>query len=386
MAAPPQLQPWTLDVSSLIVLISEDEERNYRLSRRSLLQCLVAAPVVGLQNYVRSYNMLLDTSAEAYFSPYGVKSAPLRNIQLSNALKINKLLEDGRYNVYGIPTNNAKSKSVNRKSQTFLALWTCATWAFFAGLIFGIYKSNQTTWVSLATCTTLTGWSIIIRLIEYVNVVPSISGRDHVNDPNALDAVFIMGRSNSAFILEGSRKDVKSWTSSGLVYRENPLGIPASVWQFFTRMGSLMVLLSFLTSIPNGSTADQVAFVLLNILAQANVLIGQWANSRCVLSKLSKIESINDPQNLTRTHIYAKLIRQFRQAEDVHEWVEASNMLPRTEVWDRWKVQIKEDAQKDPKKLYREISNDLENSRRAAVSRQDTNTSTESARDKNVKI
>lgn len=379
MAAPPQLQPWTLDVSSLIVLISEDEERNYRLSRRSLLQCLVAAPVVGLQNYVRSYAMLLDTSAETYFSPYGVKSAPLRNIQLSNALKLNKLLEDGRYTVYQIPTSSSKSQSVNRKSQTFLVLWTCATWAFFAGLIFGICKSDQTTWVSLATCITFTGWSIMIRLIEHVNVIPSTNGLDHVNDPNALDAVFIMGRSNSAFVLEGSRKDVKSWTSSGLIYRESPLGIPASVWQLFTRMGSLMVLLSFLTSIPNGSTADQVAFVILNIVAQANVLVGQWANSQCVLSKLSMIESINDPQNLTRTHIYAKLIRRFCQAEDVHEWVEASNMLPRTEVWDRWKVQIKEDAQKDPKKLYREISNDFEDSRTAAVSKQDTYTSAESA-------
>ena len=172
---------------------------------------------------------------------------------------------------------------------------------------------------------------------------------------------------------------MKSWTSSGLVYRESPLGISALVWQFFTRMGSLMVLLSFLTSIHNGSTADQVAFVILNIVAQANVLIGQWANSQCVLSKLSMIESISDPQNVTGTHIYAKLIRRFRQTGDVHEWVEASNILPRTEVWNRWKVQIKEDDQKDPKKLYREISNDLEDSRRAAVSKQDTYSSTESA-------
>jgi hypothetical protein len=323
--------------------------------------------------------MLLDTSAETYFSPYGVKSAPLRNIQLSNALKINKVLEDGRYTVYKISTNSAKSKCANRKGQAILALWTAATWIFFAGLIFGICQSNQTTWVSLATCITFTGWSIIIRLIEYFNVAPSTSSQDHVNDPNALDAVFIMGRSNSAFVLEGSRKDVKSWTSSGLVYREHPLGIPASVWQFFTRMGSLIVLLSFLTSIPNGSTADQVAFVILNIVAQSNVLVGQWANSQCVLSKLTKTEYINDPRNVTRTHIYAKLIRRFCQAEDDYQWVEASNMLPKTEVWDKWKVQIKEDARKDPKKLYREISNDFKDSRRAAISKRETNTSKESA-------
>jgi hypothetical protein len=144
-------------------------------------------------------------------------------------------------------------------------------------------------------------------------------------------------------------------------------------------MGSLIVLLSFLTSIPNGSTADQVAFVILNIVAQSNVLVGQWANSQCVLSKLTKTEYINDPRNVTRTHIYAKLIRRFCQAEDDYQWVEASNMLPKTEVWDKWKVQIKEDAHKDPKKLYREISNDFKDSRRATISKRETNTSKESA-------
>jgi hypothetical protein len=66
---------------------------------------------------------------------------------------------------------------------------------------------------------------------------------------------------------------------------------------------------------------------------------------------------------LTRTHIYAKLVRQFCQAEDVHEWVEASNMLPKTEVWDRLKVQIEEDAQKDFRKLHRKISNDFKDTR-----------------------
>jgi hypothetical protein len=217
----------------------------------------------------------------------------------------------------------------------------------------------------------------LIRLIEYFNVVPSTSSNEHVNDPNALDAVFVMGRSNSAFVLGGSRKDVKKWTSNGLVYRKNPLGIPASAWQFFTRMGSLMVLLSFFTAIPNGSTADQVVFVLLNTVAQANVLVGQWANSRCVLSKLVKIEETNDPRNLTRTHVYAKLIRRFCQAEEELQRVEASGMLPRTEVWDKWKVQVGIDVQEDPKKLYREISNDFKDTRRAWNMKQKTDSSTE---------
>jgi hypothetical protein len=34
-------------------------------------------------------------------------------------------------------------------------------------------------------------------------------------------------------------------------------------------------------------------------------------------------------------------------------------MVPKTEVWDKWKMQIKDDALKDPKKLYRGIPNDI---------------------------
>lgn len=322
--------------------------------------------------------MLLDTSAETYFSPYGVKTAPLRNIQLSNALKIDNLLEDGRYTVFQLPANTTVSKRANKSCQALLVVWTAITWILFAGLILGIIKYYVATWVSLATCTAFTGWSILVRLIEYVNVVPSTSNEDHVNDPDALDAVFIMGRSHSAFVLEGSRSDVKNWTSNGLIYKDRLLGIPASAWQFFTRMGSLMILLLFLTAIPNGSTADQAAFVLLNIVAQANVLVGQRANSRCVLSKLSKIEDTNDPRNFTRTHIYAKLIRRFLQVEHENQWIEASGMLPRTDVWDKWKVQIVSGVQEDPKKLFHRISNDLKNARTASILKRDANAPAES--------
>jgi hypothetical protein len=143
----------------------------------------------------------LTPGAETYFSPYGVKSAPLRNIQLSNAIKINKLLEDGKYTVFEISTDSAHLKRANKRSRTLLAIWTASTWILFAGLIVGICKIHRTTRVSLATCFTFTGWSILIRLIEYFNVVPSTSSNEHVNDPNALDAVFVMGRSNSAFVL-----------------------------------------------------------------------------------------------------------------------------------------------------------------------------------------
>jgi hypothetical protein len=354
MAASPDQQPWTFDVSSLIVLISEDEERNYRLSRRSLLQCLTAAPVVGLQNYVRSYDLLLEPSKETYFSPYGVKSAPLRNIRLANALKHEKILEDQRYTVLSIPDSRTMQDRASYKFRMLIALWTGVTWLLFAGLLAAIYKVPGTTWVSYATCAAFTGWSIVLRLVEYVNVIPATVAESEVDAPNELDAVFVMGRSNSAFVLEGSRKDVKEWTSCGLTYRPKPWGVKASVWQGFTRLCSLMVLLFIFSAVPNGSTLDQVAFIILNAVAQLNVLVGQRLNSQCVLSRL---ETIEDTKVDTRTHVYAKLIRRFCDAETEKQWVDASGMLPKTEVWNAWKDRVVNNAD-DPKELYREISND----------------------------
>jgi hypothetical protein len=361
MAASPDQQPWTFDVSSLIVLISEDEERNYRLSRRSLLQCLTAAPVVGLQNYVRSYDLLLDPSKESYFSPYGVKSAPLRNIRLANALKHEKILEDQKYTVLRIPDNRTVQDRASSKFRMLIALWTGVTWLFFAGLLLAIYKIPGTTWVSYATCAAFTGWSIVLRLVEYANVIPATIAPSDVHDANELDAVFIMGRSNSAFVLEGSRKDVKDWTSCGLTYRPKPCGVDASVWQGFTRLCSLLVLLFIFSAVPNGSTLDQVAFIFLNAVAQLNVLVGQRLNSQRVLSRLVKVE---DTREATRTHIYAKLIRRFRDAETDKQWVDASGMLPKTEVWNAWKDRVVNDGD-DPKELYHAISNDWKITRKS---------------------
>lgn len=362
MAASPAQQPWTFDVSSLIVLISEDEERNYRLSRRSLLQCLTAAPVVGLQNYVRSYDLLLEPSTETYFSPYGVKSAPLRNIRLANALKHNKLLEDKRYTVLSIPATRREQDCTSRSAEILIACWTGTTWLLIAGLLVAIHEVPGTTWVSYATCAAFTGWSVILRLIEYVNVVPAPAERPNVHEPDAPDAVFIMGRNNSAFVLKGSRKDMKDWTSCGLMYRKAPCGVPASVWQGFTRMASLMVLLFIFSAVPNGSTLDQVAFIVLNAVAQLNVLVGQRLNSRWVMARLKKEE---DSRVETRTHVYAKLIRAFGEAESEKQWVDASGILPKTEVWREWKERVVHDEEDDPKKLYRVISDDFEHNRKS---------------------
>ena len=185
MAASDDWRPWTFDVSSLIVLISEDEERNYRLSRRSLIHCLAAVPVVGLQNYVRSYDLLLESSAYTYFSPYGVKSAPLRNTQLANAIKHGGLLEDGKYTVYEI-TSGLRTRRLVRgmdsKYRIILVSWIVTTWILFAGLLVAIFFVPQTTWISIVTCTIFTGWSILLRLIEYFNVIPAPSNEKNCHE------------------------------------------------------------------------------------------------------------------------------------------------------------------------------------------------------------
>jgi hypothetical protein len=186
----------------------------------------------------------------------------------------------------------------------------------------------------------------------------SRAGRqENVTNPDETDAVFIMGRNNSAFVLEGSRKDVKDWTARSLLYKDRP-GIPSSVWQGFTRLGSFLVLLFIFSAILNGSTVDQVAFILLNGMAQMNVLVSQQLNSQRCLSKLRKLE---DTQEKTRTHIYARLLRRFRNAEQKKKWVGASGLLPKTDIWDKWRVQVVLDNQKDPKELYKEISDSIDN-------------------------
>jgi hypothetical protein len=197
------------------------------------------------------------------------------------------------------------------------------------------------------------GWSILLRLVEYANVRPAPVNIMNITDSNSPDAIFIMGRDNSAFVLEGSRKDVKNWTGRGLVYSDHPLGISAGVWQTFTRLGSLLVLLFTFTVIPNGSTMDQVAFIFLNGIAQLNVIISQRLHSEACLEQL---ENVTDERVETRTHVYANLLRNFKDIDQKADWVAESGLLPKTHVWNEWRNQVvQDDLQKDPKVLYSEI-------------------------------
>ena len=349
-------QFWNFDISSLMILVGEGEEHKYRLSRRFLEQCLVTVPVAGLQNYVRSYDLLFEPSSLSYFSPYGRKSAPLRNSRLEHAIRLGGLLQDHKYTVFTISSCPRRLDGHERagasKQAVLVVLWVFTTWVLFAGLLVSIILVPGGTWVGLANCASYTVWSAILRCVEYVNVVPAPYNAKNLTDPDEDDAIFIMGRDSSAFVLKGRREDIKEWTSRGLIYKEGSMGISARLWRGFTRLGSLLILLFIFSTIPNGSTVDQVAFLILNGLAQLNVLLGQRLNGRCCLARLTlEMETREE----TRTHVYARLIRQFGDIERNNAWIEASNILPRTDVWDEWKKQVLVNDETDPKRLYKEI-------------------------------
>jgi hypothetical protein len=344
---------WSFDVSSLMILVGEDEEMNYRLSQRSLLECAAAAPVIGLQTYIRSYTLLHEINgSETYFSPYGCKAAPLRNPRLKNAIEVHKLLEDGRYSAYKIPTSSNRRHRDGHLTACHIVmwLWFLFTWIFF-GSILALLLLKESTWIGFANSSILSGWSIIVRLIEYHRVRPAPgSATTRPDDP---DAIFILGRSRSGFVLEGSRQDVKDWTSRGLSYHASSI-IPALACQGFTRIVSSLILALIFTTIPNGSTMDQTAFILLNVIGQVNVLVGRYLNGWACLECLETLpeSSENVP---SRTHIWGLLLRRFKHVgRGDNAWVEAAALLPKTNAWEEWQQCVVECEDRDAKSLYNE--------------------------------
>jgi hypothetical protein len=338
---------WNFDVSSLIVLIGEDMELQYRLSRRSFLQCVSAAPVVGLQNYLRSYDFLFEPGSLFYQTPYGCAGAPLPSARLANAIKAKKLLEDSNFTVYSIP-QNAPPLS---KYDIILQVWCVGTWLVFGGIIAFVTLAPKTTWIGVANITLLTSWSIIVRLVEYLNMVPS-KAKD-VDRPDGPDAIFILGRDNSAFVLKGSRMDIKKWVTRGLIYEARS---PNVEWilQGFTRFTSLAVLLFIFSTLPNGHTMDQLAFIVLNAMAQINALLGQWLNSLSYISQLD-LDTSKSCKVRTRTEVWGKLIKEFKAVNEQNDWINALDLLPKTDKWQTWKAELLKNVDQDPKALYNSL-------------------------------
>ncbi|KAK8112963.1 hypothetical protein PG984_013489 [Apiospora sp. TS-2023a] len=71
--------PWSLNFSAFMVLLNETHEIQYRLSYRSIQEVIVAAPVTGFQSYLSGHEILYDPIPFEYTSPFGCKTATLRN-------------------------------------------------------------------------------------------------------------------------------------------------------------------------------------------------------------------------------------------------------------------------------------------------------------------
>ena len=327
---------WSLEIGSFMVLLGDQQETAYRQMQRCLLECLTAAPVAGLQSYLRSFSTLAESHGINYISPFGCKSAPLRNMRLSQTITSKNLLRDGRCFVYQITTGN----STKHQTKTFLCLllWILTSWIIFGGILTAVYLNRQTTWIGTSNCASLTVLSIFIRLVENrcleVPVHPPSSPKD-------LDAVVFMGRRNSCFILEGSREDVARWTGYGL---QNRRGTRYKIGEASVRIASLVLLLFIFITVPNGSTLDQVAFVCLNLLAQLNNVLGCLVNgSRC----FARLEKIVETEVRTRTHVLGFLLRRYGNGT----WVDEVKMIPGTTVWKHWRAEIlKSDL--DAKSVY----------------------------------
>jgi hypothetical protein len=293
---------WSFDLSSFMIILGESEELDYRLIRGSFYECFSAAPVSGFQTYLRSYDALTDNVGPIYISPYGGKRAPLRNQRLAHTIKSRGLLRDSKFTVYQIPTTTHESAAQDPVDARLL-LWTLTTWACLAGLLTALALLPNTSWIGFTNCILLSGWSIILRLFERRCTK---TATNHPTRPHDQDAVIFLGRRNSCFILEGNRKDICKWTGLGIYIKDD---IVSMFIQAFARVTSLLVMIFVFTTIPNGTMADQISFIFINVLAQANVKMGQYLNARRYISSLIKTA---ETEVQSRTQVYGTFNSAFR--------------------------------------------------------------------------
>lgn len=334
-----KFEQWQFDVSSFMILLGETEEMNYRLMRRSLTESLSAAPVAGLQNYLRSNYQLYESTGSSYYSPDSRKSAPLRNMRTSRTISHLKLLKHAGCSVYRIkPTSDKWSlNQIHWQTQA----WVLTTWVCFAAILSTLCYVHTSTWIGITTCAVFSGWSIVLRLLEQMFIE---NAKNKPSRSKSRDSIIFMGPRNSCLVLEGERGAICDWTGLGVQPVETNLGkfLRAMSW-----LGSLLALLLVFIAIPNGSSTDQIAFVALNLLGQANVKVGQRLNANSCLTRLEKVA---DEPAATRTHVYAFLLRRFGSGP----WVDDMNLLPKTEAWNQWRQRVTKEETRDAKILYEE--------------------------------
>ncbi|KAI0888963.1 uncharacterized protein GGS22DRAFT_65405 [Annulohypoxylon maeteangense] len=333
---------WSFDVSSFLVLLGEHEEVKFRHMRRSLLECFCSVPVAGLQSYLKKPDSVFNATGLQYTSPYGSKTALLRNMKLNYCLESKELLNDGNYAVFSIPHDGEGQGA--QKSIFPLDLATAClsllSWVSTAGIITFLCLYEGASWIGLAGCLILSIYSIILKVAERIYAQPADLVTSGVDD---IDAIYILGRRNSCFVLEGSRGDIARMTGQGLRMRKDKF---ATATANFTRVGTFCVLVFIFAVIPNGTTWDQLAFVALNVLGQLNVVVGQKLNTARFFRKLRLVE--HNENIASRTHVYANLIRRFGNGS----WVDEVDLLPRTGLWQEWRRAIVNEPHKDAKLLY----------------------------------
>ncbi|KAF3936045.1 hypothetical protein ABW20_dc0101296 [Dactylellina cionopaga] len=331
---------WKFDVSSFMVLVGENEEYRYRAMRRSVLECFAAAPIAGIQSYLHSTASLAEGTGLTYFSPSGMKSAPIRNMRLEHSINQKSLLRDGNCYIYEIPSEPLPRSYLPRLGTV---LWVVFTWMALAGIFVGLILNQGLTWVGYANVFGFVGFSIFARLLDRYCMEDV---EDETAVPDREDAVFILGRRNSCFVLKGTRQSVAERTGYGVRQKEGTL---AKLAEYIMRVSSLVVILFIFLTIPNGTTWDQVAFIGINIVGQLNVMIGQNLRAHDYFSKL---KLVRQEKTKKRTHVYGFLLREFKDGK----WVEESGLLPQTDAWERFRNQVNdfEPGQKDDWELYKE--------------------------------
>lgn len=144
------------------------------------------------------------------------------------------------------------------------------------------------------------------------------------------------------------------------MHKERALGLPVQIWQYATRLGTLLVLGLILVVIPNATPTDQLLFLASNIIGQLHALLVAWFNAKSGLQSLKRVNDLSGTVR-TRTDVYARVLRQFRHLEN-QEWAERAGMLPDTVVWKEWRSQVvvSPGLYCDPKLLYGNISQNKE--------------------------
>ncbi|KAI1263462.1 hypothetical protein F5Y18DRAFT_438147 [Xylariaceae sp. FL1019] len=300
---------WSLDASSFLVLLGENEELGFRRARNRLPDILTLAPVSGLQPYLRSLTALMDVEARGYISPY------------AQMLVKQSLLEDGLVSIY----------SINGTSSTSTAYRLIAL----------------SSWLVTSNLLAFAVWSDYLRVVDAVLIVPATTTNSF---PDNSDAAIFLGGRKSAFVLEGPRRDICRWTGLGLRHRTLP-----GPWRHLmtalvalARIGTFLLLSFMFMTIPNGTTDDQVVFIVYIIFGQLSTSLAIHRHTR--QTRLQP-RHVVDIAVLTRTHVYVAMLRRYK-----HDgWVDEVDILPKTPIWTLWSQRVAYEPG-DAKKLWEECA------------------------------